>query len=128
MTSYGGQGYHLVLRRSVDVAVCLLQAVVAGAITICMRARCCEGTAFAAAPAAQGSLSDAPRRHGIGRPLRPMCYKTRSNFCAKAGLARTAEAFEAEWYELKATGRLGGLATSMPDVYMRNGVSCARLR
>ncbi|KAI8471064.1 MAG: flagellar WD repeat-containing protein Pf20 [Monoraphidium minutum] len=43
------------------------------------------------------------------------------NFCAKAGLARTAEAFEAEWYELKATGRLGGLATSMPDVYLRNG-------
>jgi hypothetical protein len=45
-----------------------------------------------------------------------------SNFCAKAGLLRTAEAFEAEWYELKATGRLGGLATSMPDVYLRNGV------
>lgn len=45
-----------------------------------------------------------------------------SNFCAKAGLSRTAEAFEAEWYELMATGRLGGLATSMPDVYLRNGV------
>jgi hypothetical protein len=51
------------------------------------------------------------------------------NFCVKAGLMRTAEAFEAEWYELKATGRLGGLATSMPDVYLRNGVSatCVRL-
>ncbi len=48
--------------------------------------------------------------------------RRRSNFCAKAGLSRTAEAFEAEWYELKATGRLGGLATSMPDVYLRNGV------
>jgi hypothetical protein len=48
-----------------------------------------------------------------------------SNFCVKAGLTRTAEAFEAEWYELKATGRLGGLATSMPDVYLRNGVGRA---
>jgi len=44
-----------------------------------------------------------------------------SNFCAKVGLTRTAEAFESEWYELKATGRLGGLATSMTDVYLRNG-------
>lgn len=45
------------------------------------------------------------------------------NFFAKAGLSRTAEAFEAEWYELKATGRLQAGATTMPDVYLRNSVS-----
>ena len=49
-----------------------------------------------------------------------------SNFCVKAGLHRTAEVFESEWYELKASGRLGGLDTSMPDVYSRNGVSSHR--
>ena len=51
--------------------------------------------------------------------------RARSNFCARAGLARTAAAFEAEWYEAKAAGRLGGLATGVPDVHLRNGVRCA---
>jgi hypothetical protein len=37
------------------------------------------------------------------------------------GLVRTGEAFEAEWYELKATGRLEG-ASAVPDVYVRNAV------
>jgi hypothetical protein len=45
------------------------------------------------------------------------------NFYVKMGLTRTAEVFEAEWYELKATGRLQGAATTVPDIYLRNGVS-----
>lgn len=45
------------------------------------------------------------------------------NFYVKMGLTRTAEVFEAEWYELKATGRLEGANTTVPDIYMRNGVS-----
>jgi hypothetical protein len=45
------------------------------------------------------------------------------NFYVKTGLTRTAEVFETEWYELKATGRLEGANTIVPDVYMRNGVS-----
>eukprot|EP00877_Chromochloris_zofingiensis_P005699 jgi/Chrzof1/1512/Cz10g10170.t1 len=42
------------------------------------------------------------------------------NFCVKMGLSRTAEVFEAEWYELKATGKLDSAASSVPDVYSRN--------
>jgi hypothetical protein len=45
------------------------------------------------------------------------------NFYVKMGLMRTAEVFEAEWYELKATGHLEGAATTVPDIYLRNGVS-----
>ncbi|PNH08137.1 Flagellar WD repeat domain-containing protein [Tetrabaena socialis] len=41
------------------------------------------------------------------------------NFFIKMGLARTCECFEAEWYELKATGRLDN-STTVPDVYLRN--------
>eukprot|EP00195_Chlamydomonas_chlamydogama_P014730 CAMPEP_0202902622 /NCGR_PEP_ID=MMETSP1392-20130828/16959_1 /ASSEMBLY_ACC=CAM_ASM_000868 /TAXON_ID=225041 /ORGANISM="Chlamydomonas chlamydogama, Strain SAG 11-48b" /LENGTH=251 /DNA_ID=CAMNT_0049589413 /DNA_START=266 /DNA_END=1017 /DNA_ORIENTATION=- len=41
------------------------------------------------------------------------------NFFVKMGLSRTCETFEAEWYELKATGRLEG-SPSVPDVYQRN--------
>lgn len=41
------------------------------------------------------------------------------NFFVKMGLSRTCEAFEAEWYELKATGRLEG-DSAVPDVYIRN--------
>uniref|UniRef100_A0A7S3QVU9 Uncharacterized protein n=1 Tax=Dunaliella tertiolecta TaxID=3047 RepID=A0A7S3QVU9_DUNTE len=41
------------------------------------------------------------------------------NFFVKMGLSRTCETFEAEWYELKATGRLEG-NTQVPDVYQRN--------
>lgn len=44
------------------------------------------------------------------------------NFFVKMGLSRTCEAFEAEWYELKATGRLEG-DSAVPDVYIRNAVS-----
>lgn len=47
------------------------------------------------------------------------------NFYVKMGLTRTAEVFEAEWYELKATGRLEGAATIVPDIYLRNGVGGA---
>lgn len=47
------------------------------------------------------------------------------NFYVKMGLTRTAEIFEAEWYELKATGRLEGANTTVPDIYLRNGVSGA---
>eukprot|EP00879_Flechtneria_rotunda_P008325 GHRR01008719.1.p1 GENE.GHRR01008719.1~~GHRR01008719.1.p1 ORF type:complete len:596 (+),score=212.97 GHRR01008719.1:78-1865(+) len=43
------------------------------------------------------------------------------NFFAKMGLTRTAEVFEAEWYEMKATGRLQGADTTVPDIYSRNG-------
>lgn len=49
------------------------------------------------------------------------------NFFVKMGLSRTCEAFEAEWYEMKATGRLDG-SSPVPDVYLRNAVSGARLR
>ncbi len=44
------------------------------------------------------------------------------NFFIKMGLSRTCECFEAEWYELKATGRLDS-STTVPDVYLRNAVS-----
>lgn len=43
------------------------------------------------------------------------------NFFVKMGLARTCETFEAEWYELKATGRLEG-SQLVPDIYQRNAV------
>ncbi len=43
------------------------------------------------------------------------------NFFIKMGLSRTCEIFEAEWYELKATGRLDSGQT-VPDVYLRNAV------
>ncbi len=43
------------------------------------------------------------------------------NFFVKMGLARTCEAFEAEWYELKATGKLEG-SQLVPDIYQRNAV------
>lgn len=46
------------------------------------------------------------------------------NFFVRMGLSRTAEVFEAEWYELKATGRLEAAGhTVVPDIYLRNGVS-----
>lgn len=46
------------------------------------------------------------------------------NFFVRMGLSRTAEVFEAEWYELKATGRLEAAgSTVVPDIYLRNGVS-----
>jgi len=41
------------------------------------------------------------------------------NFFVKMGLARTCETFEAEWYELKATGRLDA-GHLVPDIYLRN--------
>ncbi|KXZ47989.1 hypothetical protein GPECTOR_31g352 [Gonium pectorale] len=41
------------------------------------------------------------------------------NFFIKMGLSRTCDCFEAEWYELKATGRLDS-STTVPDVYLRN--------
>lgn len=45
------------------------------------------------------------------------------NFFVRTGLSRTAEVFEAEWYELKATGRLEAAgSTVVPDIYLRNGV------
>ena len=44
------------------------------------------------------------------------------NFFIKMSLSRTCECFEAEWYELKATGRLDS-STTVPDVYLRNAVS-----
>jgi hypothetical protein len=47
------------------------------------------------------------------------------NFFVRMGLQRTSEIFEAEWYELKATGKLAGAVTDVPDIYQRNGVSFA---
>ncbi len=44
------------------------------------------------------------------------------NFFVKMGMSRTGEAFEAEWYELKATGKLAGAVSSVPDMYLRNAV------
>jgi WD40 repeat protein len=41
------------------------------------------------------------------------------NFFVKMGLSRTCETFEAEWYELKATGKLEG-SQLVPDIYQRN--------
>lgn len=45
------------------------------------------------------------------------------NFFVKMGLSRTCEAFETEWYEMKATGRLEG-NSHVPDVYLKNAVGC----
>lgn len=46
------------------------------------------------------------------------------NFFVRMGMSRTAEVFEAEWYELKATGQLDAAgSTVVPDIYLRNGVS-----
>lgn len=41
------------------------------------------------------------------------------NFFVRAGLTRTSEAFEAEWYEKKATGRMKG-SDLVPEVYLNN--------
>lgn len=41
------------------------------------------------------------------------------NFFVKMGLGRTSEAFESEWYELKAMGKLEGNLL-VPDIYQRN--------
>lgn len=41
------------------------------------------------------------------------------NFLVKMGLKQTCETFEAEWYELKATGKLHNPGTA-PDIYLRN--------
>ncbi|CAM9197788.1 unnamed protein product, partial [Phaeothamnion confervicola] len=43
------------------------------------------------------------------------------NFLLKAGLTRTLDCFNAEWYELQAKGRLPEThTTKVPDIYLRN--------
>ena len=43
------------------------------------------------------------------------------NFLIKAGLKRSLEAFNIEWYEFQAKGKLSAeLATPVPDIYLRN--------
>jgi len=43
------------------------------------------------------------------------------NFMIKAGLKRSLEAFNTEWYELQTKGKLPAeLASAVPDIYLRN--------
>ena len=43
------------------------------------------------------------------------------NFLIKAGLKRSLDAFNIEWYELQSKGKLSAeLATPVPDIYLRN--------
>jgi sperm-associated antigen 16 protein len=43
------------------------------------------------------------------------------NFLIKAGLNRSLDAFNTEWYELQSKGKLSAeLATPVPDIYLRN--------
>lgn len=43
------------------------------------------------------------------------------NFLIKAGMKRTLDLFNTEWYELQSKGRLPAeLATPVPDIYLRN--------
>ena len=43
------------------------------------------------------------------------------NFLIKAGLKKSLDAFNAEWYELQSKGKLPPeLSTSVPDIYLRN--------
>ena len=43
------------------------------------------------------------------------------NFMIKAGMKRSLETFNAEWYELQSKGKLSpDLATPVPDIYLRN--------
>ncbi|GMH45200.1 hypothetical protein BSKO_13157 [Bryopsis sp. KO-2023] len=44
------------------------------------------------------------------------------NFCVKMGLEETLNTFEAEWYEMKATGRLKSDPGILPDAYLHNAV------
>ena len=43
------------------------------------------------------------------------------NFMIKAGMKRSLETFNAEWYELQSKGKLSpDLSTPVPDIYLRN--------
>lgn len=43
------------------------------------------------------------------------------NFLIKAGMKRSLEAFNTEWYEMQSKGRLPAeLSTPIPDIYLRN--------
>jgi regulator of replication initiation timing len=43
------------------------------------------------------------------------------NFLIKAGMKRSLDSFNAEWYELKSKGKLPTeLSTAVPDIYLRN--------
>jgi len=43
------------------------------------------------------------------------------NFMIKAGMKRSLEVFNAEWYELQSKGKLPAeLSTAVPDIYLRN--------
>lgn len=54
------------------------------------------------------------------------------NFLVKAGLKRSLDAFNAEWYEMQSKGKLPSeLSSSVPDIYLRNeelSQSCSALR
>lgn len=54
------------------------------------------------------------------------------NFLVKAGLKRSLESFNAEWYEMQSKGKLPSeLSSSVPDIYLRNeelSMSCSALR
>ena len=43
------------------------------------------------------------------------------NFLIKAGMTRTLDAFNTEWYELKSKGKLAeNLTLNVPDIYLKN--------
>jgi regulator of replication initiation timing len=43
------------------------------------------------------------------------------NFLIKAGMTRSLDVFNAEWYELQSKGKLAAeLSTAVPDIYLRN--------
>jgi hypothetical protein len=83
----------------------------------------------------QGRTGSGPAGAAAAKPATPPGQVVRRpeviddfvrNFFVRMGLSRTAELFEAEWYELKATGRLeAGGHTVVPDIYLRNEVSAS---
>lgn len=94
-------------------------------VLVSLQGRTGSGSAAAAAAAARKPAT--PPGHVVRRP--EVIDDFVRNFFVRCGLSRTAEVFESEWYELKATGRLEAAgSTVVPDIYLHNGVSATTPR
>jgi hypothetical protein len=87
-----------------------------------LQGRTGSGSTAAAAAAAALRKPATPPGHVVRRP--EVIDDFVRNFFVRCGLSKTAEVFESEWYEFKATGRLEAAgSTVVPDIYLHNGVS-----
>lgn len=70
----------------------------------------------------QGSSSPGGMGGGSITQIRPSVVDDFvRNFMIKAGMKRSLEAFNTEWYELNSKGKLPAeLSTAVPDIYLRN--------